>query len=313
MKPEVLLMTPIFQPVMEELERAFTLRKLWTAEDPSKYVKESCGEVKAIVTVGARGLPPGFIDAFPKLGLIACYGNPHGTIDLAAAAKRNIAVTRTPDDIIGTVAELAAGMAVALMRRIVSNDRFVRDGRWEKNAAVPGNTLIGKRAGIVGLGRIGRAIAKRLEAFEMRISYFGPRRKSDVSYPYYDDVAALAKESDCLFVACALSDATVNLVDAKVLEALGPDGFLVNIARGPIVEEKALLAALTRQGIAGAALDVFWDEPRVPNELLGLDNVVLLPHIGSTTVEIRVERGRKLMANLGAFFEGRPVPHPCED
>jgi hydroxypyruvate reductase len=312
MKPEVLLTTPIYQPVVDALEREFTLHKLWTAEDPAKYLNESCGNVRAVVTVGARGLPPNFIDAFPKLRLIACYGTPHGTIDHAAAARRGIAVTNTPDDIIGTVAELAAGMALSLMRGIVLNDRFVRSGQWEKNAPVAGNTLIGKRAGIVGLGRIGRAIAKRLEAFEMTVAYYGRRRKTDVAYPYYEDVAALARGSDCLLVACALNDQTRGLVDARVLDALGPEGFLVNIARGPIVEEKALVSALVDKRIAGAALDVFWDEPRVPPALLELDNVVLLPHIGSTTVEIRVERGRKLMANLRAFFEGRPVPNPCD-
>ena len=311
-KPEILLAMPIYEPVVADLEREFTLHRLWTADDEEKYLAQSCANVRAVVTVGARGLRPGFIDAFPKLELIACYGTPHGTIDHGAAQKRGIVVANTPDDIIGTVAELAAGMAVALMRRIVANDRFVRSGRWEKVAPFAGNTLIGKTAGIVGLGRIGRQIASRLEAFGMSICYQGPRKKADVSYRYFSDVVALARESDCLLVACALTPQTRGLIDAGVLEALGPDAFVVNIARGPIIDEAALVTALTGKNIAGAALDVFWNEPQVPAALKDLDNVVLLPHIGSTTIEIREERGRKLMANLHAHFSGKPVPHPCD-
>lgn len=311
MKPEVLLTMPIYEPVVAQLEREFTLHKLWAADNRERFVQASCGNVRAIVTGGAKGLPRGFIDAFPKLELIACFGNPHGTIDQAAAAKRGIVVTNTPDDIIGTVAELAAGMAVALMRRIVANDRFVRSGQWEKSAPVPGNALIGKMAGIVGLGRIGREVAKRLEAFGMSICYQGPRQKLDVPYRYFADPAELARESDCVVVTCWFSPETRGLIDGRVLEALGPDGFLVNIARGPIVDEEALVRALTQNRIAGAALDVFWDEPRVPAALMDLDNVVLLPHVGSTTVEIREERARKLMANLHAHFAGRPVLHRC--
>jgi lactate dehydrogenase-like 2-hydroxyacid dehydrogenase len=302
---------PIYEPVVAQLEREFTLHKLWSAADRERYVRESCAGVRAIVTGGAKGLPPGFIDGFPKLELIACFGNPHGTIDHAAAGKRGIVVTNTPDDIIGTVAELGAGMAVALMRRIVVNDRFARSGQWEKSAPTPGNALIGKTAGIVGLGRIGRQIAKRLEAFEMAICYQGPRQKSDVPYRYFADPTELARASDCLVITCWLSAETHGLIDARVLEALGPEGFLVNVARGPIVDERALVSALEEKRIAGAALDVFWDEPRVPRALMDLENVVLLPHVGSTTVEIREERARKLMANLHAHFSGKPVLHRC--
>jgi D-3-phosphoglycerate dehydrogenase len=311
MKPEVLLTMPIYDPVIEQLEREFTLHKLWSAADRERYVRESCTNVRAIVTGGAKGLPPGFIEGFPKLELIACFGTPHGTIDHAAAARRGIVVTNTPDDIIGTVAELGAGMVVALMRRIVLNDRFVRSGQWEKSAPVAGNALIGKTAGIIGLGRIGREIARRLEAFDMSICYQGPRAKSDVAYRYFTDPADLARECDCLVITCWFSPQTQGLIDARVLEALGPDGFLVNIARGPIVDERALLNALKEKRIAGAALDVFWDEPRVPAALMELDNVLLLPHVGSTTVEIREGRARKLMANLHAHFSGKPVLHRC--
>ena len=311
MKPPVLLTMPIYEPVVAELEREFTLHKLWMAPDPERYVMESCGEVRAIVTVGAKGLKPGFIDRFPQLELIACFGTPHGSIDHAAASRRGIRVTNTPDRIHGTVAELAVGMAVALMRRFCELDRFVRAGRWLDTAPPVGVTLEGKRFGIVGLGRIGRETAGRLEPFGVSLAYQGPRRKDDVSYAYHADVESLARASDCLVITCPLTSETQGLVDTPVLEALGPGGFLVNVARGPIVDEAALIQALRTMRIAGAALDVFWDEPHVPQALLELDNVLLLPHVGSTVREIREERGRKLMANLRAHFAGEPVPNPC--
>jgi lactate dehydrogenase-like 2-hydroxyacid dehydrogenase len=309
-KPEILLTLPIYPPVVAELEREFTVHRLWTADDAQKFVKDAGAGVRAVVTSGIRGCSRELIEALPALELIACFGTPHGTIDYESAVKRGVLVTNTPDSITDTVAELAAGMTVSLMRRICENDRFVRAGRWPQGAPSAGNTLMGKRCGVVGLGRIGLATATRLEAFGMSIAWQGPRRKADVRYTYHAEVESLARESDCLVVTCPLTPETRNLIDAKVLDALGPEGFLVNVARGPIVEETALIAALTQKKIAGAALDVFWDEPRVPAALIKMENVVLLPHVGSTTREVREERGRKLMANLHAHFSGKPVPNP---
>jgi lactate dehydrogenase-like 2-hydroxyacid dehydrogenase len=308
-KPEILLTLPIFAPVQAQLEHEFTVHKLWHAKDPDEFIDTIAGGVRAIVTTGLRGLPGGHIERFPKLELVACFGTPHGTVDIQAAAKRGVIVTNTPDRIADAVGELAAGMAIALMRRICENDRFVRAGRWPKTAPQAGNTLVGKTCGIVGLGRIGRETATRLEAFGMSVCYQGPRRKADVEYPYFEDVESLARQSDCLIVTCPSTPETKNLIDEQVLEALGSQGFLVNVARAPIVDEQALIAALRNNRIAGAALDVFWSEPQVPAELFEMENVVLLPHIGSTTIEIREERGRKLMANLRAHFSGAPVPN----
>ena len=311
MKPEILLLKPIYAPVQAQLETEFTVRKLWQASDPGKYLRDACGGVRAVVTAGVTGIARDDMEALPKLELVACFGNPREkVIDLEAAAKRGIPVTNTPDSIVDAVAELAAGMAVALMRGICEGDRFVRAGRWPSTAPKAGNTLIGKTCGIVGLGGIGRETATRMEAFGMSVRYHGPRRKDGVAYPYHADIASLAEASDCLVVACPLIPETRGLVDARVLTALGPEGFLVNVARGPIVDEAALIEALEEKRIAGAALDVFWNEPQVPAALVTMENVVLLPHIGSTTQEIREERGRKLMANLHAHFAGKPVPNP---
>ena len=312
-KPEILLRVPIYPPVLADLEREFTVHKVWTASDAAKFVSDVGASVRAVVTTGINGCKRELIDALPALEIIACFGTPHGTIDHAAASARGIAVTNTPDRISATVAELAAGMAIALMRRICENDRFVRAGRWPQGAPRAGNTLVGKTCGIVGFGRIGRETATRLEAFGMTIAYQGPRRKADVSYAYHADVESLARESDCLVVTCPSTPETRGLIDARVLDALGANGFLVNVARGPIIDEGAILDALRNKKIAGAALDVFWDEPRVPAALTEMDNVILLPHIGSTTQEVREERGRKLMANLHAHFSGKPVPNPVTE
>ena len=176
-KPEILLTLPIYPPVVAELEREFTVHRLWTASDAQKFVKDVGGGVRAVVTSGIRGCSREMIEALPALELIACFGTPHGTIDHESASRRRVAVTNTPDRIQDAVAELAAGMTVALMRRICENDRFVRAGRWPQGAPSAGNTLIGKRCGIVGLGRIGRATAARLEAFGMSIAWQGPRSR----------------------------------------------------------------------------------------------------------------------------------------
>jgi hydroxypyruvate reductase len=311
-KPEILLTMPIYPPVVAALEHVYTVHKLWTASDAAAYMAEACRNVRALVTVGAVGVRPGVIEALPRLELLACFGTPNARVDLSAARRRGIPVTNTPDDILGTVAELAAGMAVALMRGIVRNDRFVRAGRWTHDAPHAGNTLIGKTCGIVGLGGIGRETALRLAAFGMKIAYHGPRRKPEVRYDYYDDVSELARAADCLVITCPAAAETINLIDARVLDALGREGFLVNVARGQIVDEAALIAALKDGRIAGAALDVYQNEPRVPEALMAMENVVLLPHTGSTTREIREGRGTKLLANLRAHFSGEPLPYVLE-
>ena len=310
MKPEILLTVPIYAPVLAQLEQEFTVHKLWQASDPKKFVATIADGVRAAVTTGLLGFSAVDMERLPNLELVACFGNPYGSIDHEEASEFGITVTNTPDRIADAVGELAAGMAIALMRRICENDRFVRRGQWTETAPHAGNTLVGKACGIVGLGRIGRETAARLAAFGMSVSYQGPRRKADVAYTYVPDVEALARASDCLVVTCPSTRETRGLVDARILDALGPEGFLVNVARAPIVHEPALIAALKEKRIAGAALDVFWSEPRVPAELVEMENVVLLPHIGSSTIEIREERGRKLMANLRAHFSGQPVPNP---
>ncbi len=310
MKPEILLVARIYPPTLAALEREYTVHDLCAAGEPEALMKEVSGGVRAAVTTGLVGFDRARMEALPKLEIIASFGTPNGTVDLAAAQERGVVVANTPDSIQELVAELAMGLALAIMRKVCETDRFVRAGKWAAGPPPMGRGLIGKTCGIVALGRIGRGIARRAEAFGMSVCYHGPRRKDDVSYPYYSDLEEMARRADCLMVTCPLTPATRGLITERVLNALGPDGFLVNVARGPVVDERPLIAALEERRIAGAALDVFWDEPRVPEELFPLENVVLMPHMGTATLDVREERGRKVLANLRAHFSGQPVPYP---
>jgi len=309
MKPDLLVITPIYPPTLAAIEREFTAHKLWTAADPDAFVAELSGRVRGVVTVGSHGLGRVRMEALPKLEIIGCFGTPYGAVDLAAAKARGVIVTNTPDSIVEIVADLAMGLVVAVMRRICETDRFVRAGKWREELPPMGAGLTGKTCGIIGLGGIGGGVARRAAAFGMSVCYHGRREKPGAGWPYCPDLEDMARRSDCLVVACPLTGDTRGLVNERILEALGPEGFLVNVARGPVVDEAALIGALRGGRIAGAGLDVYWDEPRVPAALVAMDNVVLTPHIGSSTKEVRESRGEKLLANLRAHFAGRPVPY----
>lgn len=311
-KPEVVILHRTYAPTIAELERRYTAHKLWLAATPAEReakLREIGPRVRGAVTTGLLGCDAATMDALPKLEIIASFGAPRTSLDIEAAKARGIICASTPDNITEAVADVALGLMIDLMRGITRGDRHIRAGGWEKELMAPGRDLRQKRCGIIGMGRIGQFIATRVEAFGMPVSYFGPRKK-DVPYPYYDDLQALAREADVLLVCCPLSAQTRGLVTAKVLDALGPNGFLINVARGAVVDEAALTIALKEKRIAGVGLDVFWDEPRVPQVFREFDNVVMSPHIGSHTLEVREERGRKVLANLEAHFAGKAVPYP---
>ncbi len=310
MKPEILLLVPIYAPTMAALERDYTVHKLWTAPDPAAYLEQKCANVRGVVTFSLHGCERGIVEALPKLEIIASFGAPRRNMDFEGAAARGIVVTNTPDSIVENTADVGLGLVIAVMRRMCEGDRYVRAGKWKEAPFPPGRDLAGKRCGIVGLGKVGRAIARRVEAVGMKVTYQGPNRKPDASWPYQPDLLTLARESDCLVISCGLTEATRGMIDAGVIGAMRPDAFLVNIGRGPLIDQQALISALQQKKIAGAGMDVFWNEPEVPQALTGMENVVLTPHIGSTTLEIREERGRKVLANLAAKFAGRPVPNP---
>lgn len=310
-KPEVAVLHRIFPPTLAELETRYTVHKLWLAPDRVAMLREIGPRVRAAVTTGLLGCDAATMDALPKLEIIATFGSPRPSLDFEAAKARGIVCTNTPDQITEAVADLALGLMIDVMRGVTCGDRFIRAGQWEKEVARPGYEVRGKRCGIVGMGSIGQFVATRVQAFGMSVQYHGPRRK-DVPFAYHDNLEALARAVDVLIVCCPLTPETRGLITAPVLEALGPQGFLINVARGPVVDEAALTQALRDQRIAGAGLDVYWDEPRVPQVFREFDNVVMSPHIGAHTQEVIVERGRKVLANLAAHFAGQAVPHPVE-
>lgn len=310
-KPEVAVLHRIFPPTLAELETLYTVHKLWLAPDRAALLREIGPRVRGAVTTGLLGCDAATMDALPKLEIIATFGSPRPSLDFEAAKARGIVCTSTPDQITEAVADLALGLMIDVMRGITRGDRFIRAGNWEKEVARPGREVRGRRCGLVGMGSIGQYVATRVQAFGMSVQYYGPRRKA-VPYPYYDNLEALARAVDVLVVCCPLVPETRGLISAPVLEALGPRGFLVNVARGPVVDEAALTQALRDKRIAGAGLDVYWDEPRVPQVYRAFDNVVMSPHIGAHTEEVIVERGRKVVANLAAHFAGQPVPNPLE-
>ncbi len=315
MKEEILVLLPIFAPTLAALEERYAVHRLWLAPDRAAFLNNVAPRVRVVVTSGLAGCDAATMQALPKLEIVACYGSPRATLDTTVAKARGIVCTRTPDQIEESVADLALGLMIDVMRRIRECDRFVREGRWAKEIAPAGREVRQKACGIVGLGGIGQAVARRAQAFNMAVSYFGPRKK-DTPLPYYNELTVMAAAVDVLVVCCPLLPETRDLVDAKVLDALGHgagEGYLINVARGPVVNEAALIAALQEKRIAGAGLDVYWDEPRVPQALIGMDNVVLAPHVGTHTQEVREERGRMVLANLEAHFAGKPVPHPVPE
>ena len=273
------------------------------ARELSQLDADEAAVARVAVTSGVWGVRAEHMDRLPALEAIVSFGVGYDATDVEEAARRGIVVSHTPDVLTDCVADAAVGLVIDLMRGLSAADRFVRRGEWAAGRTPPlARRVTGARVGIVGLGRIGLAIAARLDGFGTSISYHNRRPRTDVPYAYVDDVVSLAAGCDVLVLAAAGGAGSHHLVDAVVLDALGPDGFLVNVARGSVVDEDALVAALDRGRIAGAGLDVFADEPRVPEALLGRDDVVLLPHLGSATVETRRAMTDLTLANVAAYL-----------
>ena len=307
MKPDIVLTTRIFPPTQAILEKEFACHKLHEASDREALLKEVAPRVRAVATFGAAGANAQLMDALPKLELISNFGVGVDAIDLDAAKKRGIIVTNTPDVLNDCVADTAMALTLNVMRKYPQAEAYLRSGFWAARGDYPLTTSLGgKSMGILGLGRIGEAIAKRALAFGMKIRYHNRSRK-DVPYPYDADAVALAKNSDVLMIATPGGSATKAMVGAKVLDALGPKGYVVNIARGSVIDEPVLLQYLQQNKIAGAGLDVFANEPRISPAYFALDNAVIFPHVGSATNETRTAMGNLQIENLRLHFGGKPV------
>jgi len=307
----LLALSPMLQPEMAKLDERFHVVRLYNEADPEKALQAVKQDVVAILSTMSTPVRRSLIEALPNLEIITQCAVGTDNIDLDAAKQRNIAVTNTPDVLTDDTADIAVSLLLALSRRICEGDMYVRIGKWATSGPMPlGVTPKGKTVGIVGLGRIGKAIAKRLVAFDMRVVYHGRKQKADYAWPFFKDLEMMAAHADYLVLSCPGGPDTHHIVNARVLDALGPKGYVINVARGTVIDEEALVDALVHKRIAGAGLDVYEREPNVPDALKSLDNVVLLPHIGSATIETRTIMGEIVLANLEAHFSGKPLITP---
>ncbi|KKB86000.1 2-hydroxyacid dehydrogenase [Devosia limi DSM 17137] len=301
---EILQTAKLLDSCEAALAERYTVHKLHLQADPAAYLAEIAPRIRAHAGSGVKG---DLIAKLPNLEIIAGFGVGVDNIDLAAAKAANVRVTNTPDVLNDAVAELTIGLMISLARRIPQGDRFVRDGKWLNGGFGLFSELTGKTVGILGLGRIGKEIATRAQAMKMRVVYHGRNRQENQPYVYYDKLVDMARDADWLVLIAPGGKGTDRIVSREVLEALGPKGMLVNIARGTLVDEPAMVDLLVNGGLCGAALDVFEKEPQVPEALFSLDNVVLAPHQGSATHQTRDAMGALLVANLEAHFAGEPL------
>jgi lactate dehydrogenase-like 2-hydroxyacid dehydrogenase len=300
---EVLMPAPMAPDVIEAIERDFTLHRPWEQPDPDRYLAAVAPRIRGMAVGGAAGRIDGrWFDRLPALEIVAHFGVGYETIDAHAAAARGIVVTNTPGVLDEEVADLTIGLMLATLRRLPQADRFVRAGDWPQGPFPLSPSLRGRRVGILGLGAIGKAVARRLDGFDVAIAYHGRSRQPEVAYAYHDSPAALAAASDVLIAIVPGGAGTRHLVDARVLDALGPDGVFINVARGSVVDQDALVAALAERRILAAGLDVYADEPNVPEALVAMEQVVLLPHLGSASERTRAAMGKLVVDNLASWF-----------
>ena len=311
---EVLMLGPMMPVIEEEIQKHFTLHRLWQAPDRDALIAELGPRLRAMAAGGGAHSPIGgtFLARFPKLEIVASFGVGYDHVDAAWAGQHGIVVTNTPDVLTEEVADTAIGLLIATVRQLPQAERYLRAGKWPEGDFPLTATLRDRTIGILGLGRIGKAIARRLDAFGVPIVYCDINRQADFKYRHYLDLGEMARDVDVLMVVAPGGPGTRNLIDAKVLEALGPNGIVINISRGSVIDEPALIAALKAKKIFSAGLDVFHNEPRVAPELLKMDHIVLLPHVASGSTHTRDLMARLVVDNLIDWDAGKrprtPVP-----
>lgn len=309
--PDILLLKAMQPEVMAVLAPRFRLHRLDEAQDKAAFFAQVGPLIRGMAVGAMAPIDRTLLEKLPRLEIVSSFGVGYDTIDVSEAARRGIVVTHTPDVLSDEVADLALGLLLATVREIPKAERHLRAGLWPKGSYRLTASLRERRIGILGLGRIGRAIARRLEGFGVEIAYFG-RRKQDVPYTYHASLLEMARAVDTLMIVAPGGPETDRIVDEAVLASLGPEGIVVNVARGSIVDEPALIAALKKGTIRGAGLDVFHGEPNISEDFLTLDNVVLLPHVGSGSVQTRKAMGQLLVDNLLSWFDNKgaltPVP-----
>ena len=313
MKPHILQLNPILVPsINARLDERYTMHRLFEQVDPDAYLAAHGASMRGVITGGHTGISRAMMERLPALAVVAVNGVGTDAVDLAYARERGLPVTGTFGALTEDVADMALGLLLATCRNLGAVDRFVRGGLWPRfpqpNAIPLARRVSGMRVGIVGLGRVGRAVAQRVEAFGCPVGYTDLKAIDGAPWRFEADLVQLARDSDALIV-CAAADQARDLIDAQVLDALGPRGFLINVARGRLVKEADLVQALREKRIAGAGLDVFADEPNVPAALLDMDNVVLQAHRASATEETRAAMGEMVLASLAQALAGERPPH----
>jgi hydroxypyruvate reductase len=300
---KILQMGSISARFDEDLAQRHDVTRLWLADDRERTLEEQGPHVELLVTSPRFGADRALLERLPKLRAICNYGVGYDTVDVGWAAEHGIPVSNTPDVLTDCVADLAIGLLIAAVRRIPQLDRFVREGRWGRDRVPLTGRVSGKRLGIVGMGRIGEAVARRAAGFDLEIAYTGarPSRRARPHHRFEPSLLALASWADFLLLTCPGGASTFRMVSRPVLEALGPEGLLVNVSRGSVVDEEALIAVLREGKLGAAALDVFENEPGAPAELIEMENVVLLPHVASATIETRTRMAELVAENVEAF------------
>lgn len=308
----VLLIAPVVDGLMDKLSTAFLVYRLYEQADPQAFLREVGHQVRAVVTRGDIGVTRAVLEQLPNAGLVAVFGVGTDAVDLDYTRAHDIAVTITSGVLTNDVADLAMGLLLAGARQLCQGDKFVREGKWLKQGPGLATQVSGKRLGIFGMGNIGQAIARRASGFDMEILYTDRKKLNHVDYQWCADLHTLAHESDFLVIAASGGAANRGLIDASVFNVMPKHAWLINIARGTLVDEKALIHALQNGVIAGAGLDVYEEEPHVPEALIAMDNVVLLPHVASATHETRQRMSEVVFKNVDAFFNAMPLPNAID-
>ncbi|MCA3636963.1 MAG: 2-hydroxyacid dehydrogenase [Methylobacterium sp.] len=309
----VLITQPMMPLIQQGIESLFPSARLSEQEDRAGFLAREGARFKGVVTGQGAASDDALFAALPNLRIVSSFGVGYDLVDARAAKARGIVVTNTPDVLTDEVADLAMGLLISTVRRLPQADQHVRKGLWLKGNFPLSDTLRGKTMGILGLGRIGKAIARRAEAFGLKLVYHGRAQQADVHYPFYASLVEMAKASDILMIIAPGGPSTRRIVDRAVMEALGPEGTLINVARGTLVDEPVMVEMLQSGALGAAGLDVFEDEPKVPEALFALENVVLLPHVGSASVHTRNRMGQLVVDNVIALAEGRPPLTPVPE
>jgi len=312
-KPDLLIASPMMPMIEEQLDRHFTVERLYKAVDKEKLLSESGPKVRALAATSGAKIDAALMGKLPRLEIVSSFGVGYDSVDAKWAGEHGIVVTNTPDVLNEEVADTALGLLLATVRQFPQADRYLREGKWKAKPFPLTVTLQDRTVGVVGMGRIGKAIARRLEAFNVPIVYHSRNKAEGVTYKYYPDLKQMAKDADVLIVIAPGGAATRHMINKDILEALGPNGIVINVARGSVIDENALINALREKKILSAGLDVFEDEPNVPQALIEMDHVVLLPHVGSASVHCRNLMGQLVVDNLVAWASGKPPLTPVAE